>query len=97
MSFHLGYRGPLVPGLLRGFGHAGLGGSIGWADPITKSSFGFVHNRLITPMVLDQLLFLPLFLPVRRAAAVAHTCGARSMPQFGAPYPEPGPTSGADR
>lgn len=28
------------------FGHAGLGGSLGWADPITGTSFGYVTNTL---------------------------------------------------
>jgi CubicO group peptidase (beta-lactamase class C family) len=91
MSFHLGYHGSPVPGLLRGFGHAGLGGTIGWADPVTKTSFAFVHNRLITPVLLDQILFVPLILPVRRAAAAVHERGAHPVPQFGAPYPEPDP------
>jgi CubicO group peptidase (beta-lactamase class C family) len=89
MSFHRGYHGSPVPGLLRGFGHAGLGGTIGWADPVTRSSFGFVHNRLVTPMVLDQILFLPLILPVRRATATAHRHGFHSAPRFGASYPHP--------
>jgi CubicO group peptidase (beta-lactamase class C family) len=93
MSFHHGYHGSPVPGLLRGFGHAGLGGTIGWADPVTRSSFGFVHNRLVTPMVLDQILFLPLILPVRRATATAHRHGFHSVPRFGAPYPPPAPTN----
>lgn len=83
MSFHLGYHGSPVPGLLRGFGHAGLGGTIGWADPVTKSSFAFVHNRLITPIVLDQILFVPLILPIRRATAAAHTSGFHPVPEFG--------------
>ena len=86
MSFHLGYHGSPVPGLLRGYGHAGLGGTIGWADPATRSSFAFVHNRLVTPIVLDQIIFVPLILPVRRAIAAAHTRGFRPVPQFGAPY-----------
>jgi CubicO group peptidase (beta-lactamase class C family) len=90
MSFHLGYHGPPVPGLLRGFGHAGLGGTIGWADPATKSSFAFVHNRLVTPILLDMGLFVPLILPVRRAIAAASTRGFRTVPQFGAPYQEVG-------
>jgi CubicO group peptidase (beta-lactamase class C family) len=88
MSFHLGYHGSPVPGLLRGYGHAGLGGTIGWADPATRSSFAFVHNRLVTPIVLDQILFVPLILPVRRAIAAAHAGGFRAVPQFGAPYQE---------
>lgn len=86
MSFHLGYHGSPVPGLLRGFGHAGLGGTIGWADPVTKSSFAFVHNRLITPIMLDQILFVPLILPIRRATAAAHAHGFRAVPDFGASY-----------
>ncbi|MCV7074617.1 serine hydrolase domain-containing protein [Mycobacterium szulgai] len=88
MSFHLGYHGSPVPGLLRGYGHAGLGGTIGWADPATKSSFAFVHNRLVTPIVLDQIIFVPLILPIRRATAAAHERGFRTVPRFGAPYQE---------
>lgn len=89
MSFHLGYHGSPVPGLLRGFGHAGLGGTIGWADPSTKSSFAFVHNRLVTPIVVDQILFVPLILPLRRAIAAAHARGFQAVPQLGAAYAEP--------
>ncbi len=84
MSFHLGYHGSPVPGLLRGFGHAGLGGTIGWADPITNSSFAFVHNRLLTPMVADQLLFVPLLIPIQRAVTAAHARGFVAVPRFGA-------------
>jgi hypothetical protein len=67
------------------------------ADPITKSSFAFVHNRVITPMVVDQILFVPLILPVRRAVAAAHTRGTHAVPAFGAPYPETDSTSRAER
>jgi CubicO group peptidase (beta-lactamase class C family) len=84
MSFHLGYHGSPVPGLLRGYGHAGLGGTIGWADPATKSSFAFVHNRLVTPIVVDQILFVPLILPLRRAITAAHAQGPHAVPQLGA-------------
>jgi CubicO group peptidase (beta-lactamase class C family) len=90
MSFHLGYHGSPVPGLLRGYGHAGLGGTIGWADPATRSSFAFVHNRLVTPIVLDQILFVPLILPLRRAITAAHGRGAHPVPKCGAPYTEAG-------
>ncbi|OBK24291.1 serine hydrolase domain-containing protein [Mycobacterium asiaticum] len=86
MSFNLGYHGSPVPGLLRGYGHAGLGGTIGWADPVTKSSFAFVHNRLVTPILLDQILFVPLILPIRRATAAAHQNGFTAVPDLGAPY-----------
>ena len=33
MSFHLGYHSLPLGGMLPGFGHVGLGGSLGWADP----------------------------------------------------------------
>jgi CubicO group peptidase (beta-lactamase class C family) len=89
MSFNLGYHGSPVPGLLRGFGHAGLGGTIGWADPVTKSSFAFVHNRLVTPILLDQILFVPLILPIRRATTAAHTRGFEAVPHLGAPFSAP--------
>ncbi len=35
-----------------GFGHAGLGGSLGWADPASGLAFGFVHNRLLSSFVV---------------------------------------------
>lgn len=60
MPFHLGYHESPVPGLLRGFGHVGLGGTLGWADPETRSSFGFVHNRLLTPLLFDMGSFAGL-------------------------------------
>jgi CubicO group peptidase (beta-lactamase class C family) len=97
MSFHLGYHGSPVPGLLRGYGHAGLGGTIGWADPATKSAFAFVHNRLVTPIVIDQILFVPLILPLRRAITAAHTRGCHAVPQFGAGYAEPSTQSAKKR
>jgi CubicO group peptidase (beta-lactamase class C family) len=28
------------------FGHAGLGGSLGWADPLTRTCFGYVMNKM---------------------------------------------------
>ena len=54
MAFHLGYHSIPLGGLMPGFGHAGLGGSLGWADPSTGMSFGFVHNRLLTPFVISR-------------------------------------------
>jgi CubicO group peptidase (beta-lactamase class C family) len=89
MSFHLGYHGSPVPGLLPGFGHSGLGGSVGWADPVTGSAFGFVHNRFITPMVCDQSSFIGLAVLLRRAVAKAEIAGVAAVPDFGAPYRDP--------
>lgn len=97
MSFHLGYHGSPVPGLLRGYGHAGLGGTIGWADPATKSSFAFVHNRLVTPIVVDMALFALLILPLRRAITAVSTRGFHAVPQFGSPYREVGAQASAGR
>ena len=36
MPFHLGYHESPIPGLLKGFGHIGLGGTLGWADPVDR-------------------------------------------------------------
>jgi CubicO group peptidase (beta-lactamase class C family) len=94
MSFHLGYHASPIPGLLHGFGHAGLGGSIGWADPSTGASFAFVHNRLLTPMVFDQAAFVALIILLRHSAAAARRHGAQTVADFGAPYPQ-GPTAPA--
>src|SRR5690606_5927457 len=65
MAFHLGYHG--VPfGIMPGFGHVGLGGSYGWAEPETGLAIGYVHNRLLTPMLIDQAAFVGLNALIRR-------------------------------
>jgi CubicO group peptidase (beta-lactamase class C family) len=28
------------------FGHAGMGGALGWADPVEQMTFGYVMNRM---------------------------------------------------
>ncbi|MDI3315272.1 MAG: serine hydrolase domain-containing protein [Mycobacterium sp.] len=89
LSWHMGYHAVPIPGLLPGFGHAGLGGSIGWADPASGIGFGFVHNRLLTPMIFDQATFIGLGALLRRCAAAARRHGYRVVPDFGAPYPAP--------
>jgi CubicO group peptidase (beta-lactamase class C family) len=88
MGFHLGYHGSPIPGLLTGFGHIGLGGTLGWADPATGSAFGFVHNRLLTPMVFDSVSFAGLSRPLGRAVQAARLKGAYEVPRFGARYRE---------
>ena len=94
LSFHLGYHSlPFPPGLMPGFGHAGLAGSVGWADPQTGLSFGFVHNRLLTRMVLDQATFAGIYALIRRDAAQARTRGYQTVPAFGAPYDEQKPVA----
>jgi CubicO group peptidase (beta-lactamase class C family) len=84
MSFHLGYHTSPIPGLLPGFGHSGLGGSIGWADPGAGSSFSFVHNRLATQKVFDQASFARLAVLLRRAIARARADQPYTMPDIGA-------------
>jgi CubicO group peptidase (beta-lactamase class C family) len=86
MPFHLGYHESPVPGMLKGFGHVGLGGTLGWADPETASSFGYVHNRLLTAMVFDMASFAGLARPLRNAITAARHAGPLEVPQFGATY-----------
>ncbi|MCW2652735.1 MAG: esterase [Mycobacterium sp.] len=88
MGFHLGYHAVVIPGVLPGFGHAGLAGTVGWADPATGMAFAFVHNRLLSPMVLDQIAFVGLAALVRRGTAQARERGAQSVPELGAPFCE---------
>jgi CubicO group peptidase (beta-lactamase class C family) len=95
LSFNLGYHSlPFPPGLMPGFGHAGLAGSVGWADPESGLSFGFVHNRLLTRMLLDQATFAGLHALIRRDAAQARKRGYETVPAFGAPFDVPRPVAG---
>ncbi|MBJ7338423.1 serine hydrolase domain-containing protein [Mycolicibacterium sp.] len=87
LSFHLGYHGLPLPGVLPGFGHVGLGGSLGWADPDSGLAFGFVHNRLLTPFVVsDQAGFVAIAALIRRGVAQARKRGFSAVATFGAPY-----------
>jgi CubicO group peptidase (beta-lactamase class C family) len=65
----------------------GLGGSLGWAIPDKGLSFGFVHNRLLTPFVLtDQAGFVATAAMIRLGAAEARRRGFRPVEEFGAPF-----------
>lgn len=87
LGFHLGYHGLPIPGLLPGFGHVGLGGSSGWAIPDEGLSFAFVHNRLLTPLLIsDQTGFAATGALVRRGAAQARRNGFAPVREFGSPY-----------
>ncbi|WP_067814152.1 serine hydrolase domain-containing protein [Nocardia inohanensis] len=44
--WHLGYHSFPSPRAPRGYGHMGAFGSMGWADPGSGISVGFVHNRM---------------------------------------------------
>jgi CubicO group peptidase (beta-lactamase class C family) len=95
LSFHLGYHSVPVPGLMPGFGHAGLGGSLGWADPASGLAFAFVHNRLLSPFVLlDHSGFVAVHAMMRRGAAEAREHGFEKVADFGSPFPEPGAVAG---
>jgi CubicO group peptidase (beta-lactamase class C family) len=89
LAFHLGYHavpfGPVLPG----FGHVGLGGSLGWADPASGLAFGFVHNRLLTPFVaLDHAGFVGTAALIRRGVAQGRRHGFHPVPLLGAPFAE---------
>jgi CubicO group peptidase (beta-lactamase class C family) len=86
MPFHLGYHESPIPGLLKGFGHIGLGGTVGWADPATGSAFAFVHNRLLTAMVFDMGSFAGIARPMRSAITAARDNGAMRVPRYGAAF-----------
>ena len=73
-----------------GFGHAGLGGSLGWADPASGLAFGFVHNRLLSPfVVIDHAGFVGTAALLRRGAAQARKHGFHPVAELGSPFPEP--------
>ena len=87
MAFHLGYHGLAVPGVLPGFGHVGLGGSVGWAIPESGLSFALVHNRLLTPfLVTDQAGFVGMAALVRHGANQARRHGFAAITEFGSTY-----------
>lgn len=95
LSFHLGYHGLPIPGVLPGFGHVGLGGSLGWAIPDSGVAIGFVHNRLLTPFVMtDQMGFVGMAALIRRGAARARRDGFRPITEFGAPFRVSKPIAG---
>jgi CubicO group peptidase (beta-lactamase class C family) len=94
-AFHLGYHTVPFRGVMPGFGHVGLGGSLGWADPATGMAFAFVHNRLLTPFVaVDQVAFIALDALIRWGVARARKRGFEAVTEFGAPFTEPGAAAG---
>ncbi|BCQ09324.1 esterase [Mycobacterium heckeshornense] len=94
LAFHMGYH--RVPfNVMPGFGHAGLGGSLGWADPASGVAFAFVHNRLLSPfVVVDHAGFVAMGAMLRRGASLARRRGLQPVPDFGAPFPRPGAAAG---
>jgi CubicO group peptidase (beta-lactamase class C family) len=88
-TYHQGYQSSPIPGLLAGYGHIGLGGTLGWADPDTGSSFAYVHNRLLTLMLWDMGSFAGLAPLLTSAIATSRKAGPLEVPQLGSPYYEP--------
>ncbi|MFE2955787.1 serine hydrolase domain-containing protein [Nocardia tengchongensis] len=67
--WHVGYHSFPSPHAPRGYGHMGLFGSMGWADPDSGIAVGFVHNRMsLGWSAVDQTLFVGLLHLVMRGA-----------------------------
>jgi CubicO group peptidase (beta-lactamase class C family) len=95
LAFHLGYHSLPYGNVMPGFGHVGMGGSVGWADPADGVAFALVHNRLLTPFVMtDHAGFVGIYALIRQAAAKARKRGLRPVTEFGAPFHEPGAVAG---
>lgn len=95
LAFHLGYHTLPIGNVMPGFGHVGLGGSLGWADPASGLAFSLVHNRLLTPLVMtDHAAFVGIYALIRRAAENARKRGFKAVAEFGAPFNEPGAVAG---
>jgi CubicO group peptidase (beta-lactamase class C family) len=98
LAFHLGYHSLRIGNIMPGFGHVGLGGSLGWTDPACGVAFALVHNRLLTPFVMtDHAGFVGIYALLRQAAAKARQRGYRPVTEFGAPYSELGAVAGWPR
>src|SRR5580693_610506 len=94
LAFHLGYH-RLPFDVIPGFGHVGLGGSLGWADPESGLACGFVHNRLLSPfVVVVHGGFVATSALCRMGAAQARKDGFERVADFGSPFAEPGAVAG---
>jgi CubicO group peptidase (beta-lactamase class C family) len=95
LAFHLGYHSLPFGNVMPGFGHVGLGGSVGWADPAEGVAFALVHNRLLTPFVMtDHAAFVGIYKLIRDAVAKVRERGLQPVTEFGAPFSEPGAVAG---
>ncbi|OBG91983.1 esterase [Mycobacterium sp. E3251] len=95
LAFHLGYHSLPIGNVMPGFGHVGLGGSLGWTDPASGVAFSLVHNRLLTPFVMtDHAAFVGIYALIRKAAEKARKRGFQPVTEYGAPFFEPGAVAG---
>jgi CubicO group peptidase (beta-lactamase class C family) len=85
LGWRLGYHSIPVVGAPRAFGHIGLVGSGGWADPDSGLAVGFVHNWLpeIARLPRDQFIMLRVLTPIVRAAAGSADPAVSSLPKAG--------------
>jgi CubicO group peptidase (beta-lactamase class C family) len=87
MGFHLGYHSLPFGNVMPGFGHVGLGGSVGWSDPESGLAIAVVHNRLLTPFSLsDHAAFVGLAALIRQGVEKTRKRGYRPVHGLGAPY-----------
>ena len=94
LPFHRGYHAAPFA-MMPGFGHVGLGGSFGWADPADGLAFAFVHNRFLTPFVVsDHGGLVTLGAAIRRGAAQARRDGFSAVTPLGAPFRQAGQAVG---
>jgi CubicO group peptidase (beta-lactamase class C family) len=84
-----------IGSVMPGFGHVGMGGSVGWADPASGVAFSLVHNRLLTPLVAtDHAGFVAIYALIRQAVEKVRKRGFEPVTEFGAPFSEPGAAVG---
>jgi CubicO group peptidase (beta-lactamase class C family) len=95
LSFHLGYHSMPFGNVMPGFGHVGMGGSFGWADPASGLAFAYVHNRLLSPLLaLDHSGVATLGNLLRLGVTRARKRGFGPVTEFGAPFGERGAVAG---
>lgn len=95
LAFHLGYHSLPFGDVMPGFGHVGLGGSVGWANPGDGVAFALVHNRLLTPFSLtDHAAFVGIYKLIRQAVEKVRKRGLQPITEYGAPFSEPGAVAG---
>ena len=95
MAFHLGYHSLPIVNVMPGFGHVGLGGSLGWADPGDRGGVLLRAQPAADAVCGDRPCRVRrLCALIRQAAAKARKRGFRPVTEFGAPYSEPGAVAG---
>ncbi len=88
--------------LIKGFGYLRLGWTLGWADPETRSSFGYIHNRFVTQRFFDMELLAGLAGTLCKAIVAARHQDPREVPPLDSIYKpvrpwEPSPGHGSAR